>query len=166
MIPRNISGGFCYYYSIKSCTTNNPHFVDKQQISGISIFHFTQLHVLFCYSFLVTLYHSCPKISRLFAFSTVSIPPDVLLHRFEIFTVPDLPDETAKHIWQPFNYKVAAFYIIRANLAAVELWTECARRMRINRTYSRTVFPVSAFPIVTCHYITPLAVQPASACGL
>lgn len=108
-----------------------------------------------CNSSLITLYHTPPKISRLIPFTSVSVPPDVLLNRLQVLTVPDLPDEPPEHIRKPLNHKIAALYIMRAHLAAVELRTACTRRTRINRTLRRAVLPVSTFPIITRQDDTP-----------
>ena len=114
--------------------------------------HCNQIHICNLSS---RAYNPSSESPQLISLTAMSISLYILLNRFEVLAVTYFTNEPPEHIRQPFNNKVAAFYIMRAHLAAIKLRTACARRTRIHRTYSRTVFPVSAFPIITCHYITP-----------
>ena len=144
--------------------SNNMH-IEKNirklhNLHHIQYLHCNQIHI---YSLNSRDNNPSFKSPPLIPFTSVSVPPDVLLNRLQVLTVPDLPDEPPEHVRQPLNHKIAALYIMRAHLAAVKLRAACTRRTRINRTLRRAVLPVSAFPIITRHYITPLDDQPASA---
>ena len=119
--------------------------VHSAQKSGQSIFHFTQLDIR---------YETIPLVT-LIPFSSVSIPADILLYALQVLTVPDLAHQAPEHIRQPLNNKIAALYIMCANLAAVKPRTACTRRTRINRTSCRTILIISTFPVITRQDDTP-----------
>ena len=136
--------------------SNNMH-IEKNirklhNLHHIQYLHCNQIHI---YSLNSRDNNPSFKSPPLIPFTSVSVPPDVLLNRLQVLTVPDLPDEPPEHVRQPLNHKIAALYIMRAHLAAVELRTTCTRRTRINRACRRAVLPVSALPIITRQDDTP-----------